>query len=421
MKSNNSQVLISVILVLATILIGCAKRGTEVSDKVIIRYASWASLPKQRKLGQEVIGVFEAEYPDIQVKVEFAETPEKIIVEMAGGTAPDVFYWIAGDLAPLISKRTVLDLRPFIEEDKIDLSRFFSNTVKAVEYKGGIYAYPLHCSTQVLFYNKTMFDKAGIDYPDENWKWKDFLEAGIKLTKDLDGDGRIDQFGMLRPDYMSWIKLNGGKLFNEDRTKCLMDSPQAIEAVQFLADLDHKYHLVPVLITPLEQRREIPLFESGKIGMMVGMAYMLIGFKQIKNFEWDVAPVPYNKKRVVRLVVGGYSISSQSKHPKEAWEFVKFLSGERAQRILAKNKDAIPALRSVAESPAFSSPPPEHIKIFVDQVAYSEPYSSMMLKFDKFRQTIADPEITRVWLGQKSAEEACRTIVKKTDDLLSQN
>ena len=117
--------------------------------------------------------------------------------------------------------------------------------MKAARYPsmetGDLYAMPYAFVMSVLHYNKDMFDAAGVAYPTDDWTWDELLEAAKALTKDFDGDGKIDQWGLyFKPDYYvldAMIYAFGGRVLSEDLTQVMLDSDEAEAAVQFLVDL----------------------------------------------------------------------------------------------------------------------------------------------------------------------------------------
>lgn len=139
-------------------------------------------------------------HPDIKVRIEnvtYDAYWPRFLTMVAGGIPPDVIFLESTRLASFASKGTILDLDPFIEADEeINMADFYPLALDALRYKGRLYALPNDIAVFAMFYNKDMFDEAGsIPHPQKGWTWDDFLEISKKLTRDIDGDGKIDQFG----------------------------------------------------------------------------------------------------------------------------------------------------------------------------------------------------------------------------------
>ena len=158
---------------------------------------------------------------------------DKLQTGLAGGAAPDVFA-MDGPLGPDYQSRDVLlDLTPFIEAENYDLGQLDDNAVKDFTTKDGVvFGLPRDLNVVALYYNKDMFDAAGIAYPDDTWTWDKLVEVGKQLTKDTDGDGTIDQWGIytettdMENAWSSFVWQAGGDILTEDGTKSALDKPE---------------------------------------------------------------------------------------------------------------------------------------------------------------------------------------------------
>lgn len=391
---------------------GCVQRTSE-NGKIILRYENWEIYPAQIAAHQRVVDEFNKKHKDIEVKFEPVQGgPEKIIVEMAGGAAPDIFFW--GEPTVFVEKGAVVNLKPYMDADQgFDLKIYFPRLIKEVTYGEGIYALPVYFGSEALIYNKDLFDKAGINYPNEDWTWDDYLEAAKKLT--IRNNGKVVQFGTAKPYHESIIKSFGADYFSPDGKEFLLDSQGAREALQFLVDLHHKYNVVPTLTElegPQKMKSEVQLFMAGKVGMFPAGSFLLATLRDIKDFSWDVSPIPYRKgrKRVTGFATGCLCVSAQSKNPKAAWEFVKFATGKEGAAILGTMRNCVPPIPEVARN-IFAVPPPEHINVYVDAIEYGAPRLRIDW-LDEFNNTVLAPEIDLLYLQKKSVEETIQSIKK---------
>ncbi|MBU1078102.1 MAG: extracellular solute-binding protein, partial [Spirochaetes bacterium] len=194
------------------------------SNENQIRFLTFEQLPQQQILIKKIIADFEAKHPDIKVKNEFSPDPRKVLIEMAAGTPPDVFFGGDWNFFMLASKVKLADLTAFIKKDDINMKDHFDKAVKLFTWKGKIYGMPLHFSTFALAYNRDMFDRAGLPYPDKNWTWDDFYKTAKALTKDVNNDKIIDEYGTTLPGWRLWLIANKGSVFSKDGTKCVINS-----------------------------------------------------------------------------------------------------------------------------------------------------------------------------------------------------
>jgi ABC-type glycerol-3-phosphate transport system substrate-binding protein len=352
------------------------------SGKTVVRYLTYETGPAQMLLVNEIKARFEKANPDVEVQVEFNQSArDKIYVEMASHTAPDTFYVVTDDLPRLAVKNAVEPLNQwFAKGDGATLAPYFKQVVQALRYappyeqvptaQQDIWAYPIHFSTDVLFYNQAMFDEAGLAYPNDNWTWQDMVEAARKLTK-KDGAGRTVQFGMFQPDPTTTIVSNDGAIFNDAYTECLIANPRAVEAITELRNLRFVYKVAPDP-AQIQGTSSMQMFKLGQLAMLPGRTYMAVDFNKIKEFTYNAALMPGMRRPAERLAVGGMAMSRQisPKQKEAAWRWMQFYcSPEGGQEVLGREKNAVTAVKAYALSPDyFMHPPPANSKVFVTSI-----------------------------------------------------
>lgn len=414
-----------VFAILNITITGCSqKEDISLQRKTIIVYGLPADL-NRLKTHQELIALFEKEHPEINVKIEHSSWGafwNKMNTQLAGGTAPDV--WLTDNVyfATYAKRDVLLELQSYIERD-ISLNNYFRQAVNTFKYKGRLHGMPTELQVIALYYNKDLFDRYGVKYPDENWTWDSFKEAAIKLTVDIDGNGKIDYFGFIStpwlPVYINFIRQNGGMLISRDKTKCLLNQPEAIEAIQFLLDLVYKYKVGPT-IAETESTGATRLFTTGKIAMdMIGY-WMVNNYRKEVKFNWDVAPLPYKKLRANNFNGVGHVININTKYPEQAWQFVKFLSSRTSQTILAQSGLGIPVLKEVADSEIYldSTTVPEHKKVFVECLEYAEDLD-ITEDWNEWRVALSE-ELQLAWLRKVSVEDACKAGMRRVNKILGE-
>ncbi|MBP6964909.1 MAG: sugar ABC transporter substrate-binding protein [Armatimonadetes bacterium] len=410
--------------ILLSMLCGCVQKKEE-SEVVHLRMVVWGSAADEQKWNDKLKRFYEA-HPDVKVRLEYIvneRTLQKLLIATAGNKAPDASVISSMWFVPAASKGLLEDLGPYVAKDRdFDLSDFYPQVVEGWgKYRGKLYAIPAGVDVTAMYYNKTMFDRYNVPYPDETWGWDDYLAAARKLTLDTNGDGKLDQWGTSQNWWQSYVWANGGEIISEDKTRCLLDQPEAIEGLQWMADLRNKYHVAPTA-KDMADISSVKMFTNGQTGMYFSgsWAVPLYFDKDIKGaFEYDVAPVP--KGPVCRATFYGgasYAVLRGSKHKQLAWELVKFMVSKEALRERAIKEQVIPSRMSVAKSNAFLDlpGPPRHRKVFLDAIEYGRTLPRVPCSEEM--NSIIGNELNNLQIGTETAESACKRTAKRVNGLL---
>lgn len=391
-------------------LAGCGKRS-ESGDRVTLRYVTYEYMPSQIKVQQNIIDAFNRSQDRIRVNMEVAEKPEKILVQLAGGknSAPDVFLCFSGDVNTMAEKGAILPLDSYIAASGVKKTDYFPELFEALTAnpEKKVYAFPVSWGAEALAYNRDIFDKAGVAYPNESWTWDDFRKTAQKLT--IQKNGRVVQYGAASVPEHIILGSFGVRFFSDDMTKCSIDTPETRAAFQYLVDLDRKYKVVPNVASQprAEQLKSgLDMFMTGRVGMYIVSSFQLEALGKAGNLHWDVAPIPRYKdyKRVMSPGINTLVLCSSSSHPKEAWEFVKFYCGPEGQRMLGKN--CVPANKGIAYK-YFLQPPPEHLRVMIDQ------YEKVVLNTwagttwgNQYLRDVYSPKLDELLLGLTTVDKA---------------
>ncbi len=304
---------------------------------------------------QELFKKFETENPDI--KLQYSQVPDyeqKFRISAAAGQLPDLFGVDGINSAAYAYRGLLTPLDDYLPADLIN--DYFEPALDEMTWDGKTYAIAQETNCHALFYNRDILAEAGLEPPDT---WEELVERGEKLTVDIDGDGKTDQYGMElvlgRNEYAMWILtpyiwMKGGSIINEDGTKATVNQPEAVEAIQFLSDLVNKYKIVPKAGSI--QAGPEGAFVAGKIAMSHLGPYMIPSYKSsYPNFNWDLIhlPKPSDGKRVSGVGGWHWSIYSKTKHLDEAIKVIEFLSSEEWTRAVALKYRPPGARISVAE------------------------------------------------------------------------
>ncbi len=409
---------------------GCAPKETGVKPKVVpIKVAFWGS-PEEIDIITTTIKNWQRSHPNILVKIEhapFGGYVSKILTEIAGRAAPDIIAAEVNMFVSFAAKDIFLDLKPFIEKDPVfKLEEFFPEVVDRYTVDGKLYAIPRDTAPfACVYYNKKLFDEAGLPYPTDDWDWNDLLDKAKALTK-VDRDGKVIQYGFYSDMWLNFVLSNGGKIVDNVKKprRCLLDMPESIEGLEFLVDMAHKHRVSP---TPTTFRNlglgVIQMFMMQRVAMFHSGIWETPIIRKVKDFEWDVAMFPKSPKDIKKFGTGGtgYGILKMTKYPQEAWEVLKVLSGDEGQIMLAESGLAQPANRRIAEGEhwAGSTKPPLNKKMLNEAVKYVayEPFHS---KWREARDLYINPEFDLVFNGLESPKDAVNKIVPRINELFKE-
>jgi len=425
-------------LVLLLVIIFISISNYTFAAPVEITYASLPG-PDYMEAARRIIPAFEKAYPDIKVKKLDISAPywQKIQTMIAGNTAPDIFWVSTGLFAQFGEAGTLLDIRKYIVtmRKEFDFDDFWPKVLDSYTYKGKLYGLPKETNMMMMFYNKKLFREAGVPYPsinpDRPWVWeKEFLSAAKKLTKDYNGDGKIDQFGC-SANTAWWVVYPilwsaGGDIFNKDITKCIIDSPEAIRALQWYADLRLKYNVSP---TPVQAEAfgvvgaDYDMMAQGKIAIVFNNSIPIYPLRKYKDVDWDVAPFPAwegkLRERVNLCSGGGFTVSATTQHSEEAFKFLAFLTGKESAAVWASLLGWVPTRKSIARSSDFLVPnqPPANLKFVLKEASRIRAIPSTP-KWSETVYNILNPSLDDLWLGEKSAQELLPDIARRINELL---
>jgi len=428
MKINNTHKIMILFGILSLVLVlmiptGCSLSPDNADGKTVVSYYTWTG-SNSLKLLQENLAQFEKENPTIRVNLinepgDAATGFVKLKTMLVAGTSPDVVVLYDPLFRVFSTKEVFLELDSFINKDStFNQDDFYPRAYKFCQYQGKQLAIPRGQNTYILYYNKDLFDKAGLKYPDDTWDWNVFLSACRKLTKDTNGDGRPDQYGFrYGADPSAFIWQNGGDYFNPEKTKCTLDKPEVIESLQFISDLINKYKIAPQA-SQMKDQDVFQAFMSGQVAMIYGGRFYSRVFQDIKGFKWDVAPPPHGKFRATQCDYTLFAITRNSKHPEAAWKLVKFLSGPEVQKKSSRTLDDIPVLKSVAQSTEFLDPslPPANVKEFLNAIEYSRSVSESGL--DAEMLDLITPDLDMVNIQAETPKDAGKNMTRKLNKIL---
>ncbi|VTS37234.1 ABC transporter, solute-binding protein [Streptococcus pseudoporcinus] len=416
-KLGLSILLFSFVLSL-TACSGKDKKQTESSTtkggQTTISYAIWdtGQEPGIRKIADK----FEEKNPKIKVDIQvvYWDTYWTMLEAGAtGGSLPDTFWMHSNEIYRYGANQMLLNLDDYIKSSKmVSLSHFPKDLTSIYAIKGHQYAIPKDFDTIGLWYNKKMFDEAGIKYPDETWNWQTLKDNAKRLT-----NADKHQYGFLAPlqnqsGYYNFVYQNGGTIITKDK-KSGYDDPKTVEALKFYNSFVDE-GLSPKVT---DDKASMEALENGQVAMGYFGSWNLSSFSQNDYIKAnvDVAVLPKGEKRASIFNGLGNAISANTKHPKESWKWVEYLSSKEGQIMQAKLGVAISAYKGTSDTWVDSN---KHFKIkhFIDMLDYAQirPYSNATTKWeDKAYETLKP-----AYLGKESVEKAAQKTAKMMNEEL---
>ncbi|GIG30396.1 ABC transporter substrate-binding protein [Cellulomonas marina] len=306
---------------------------------------------------QARIDMLEEEHPDIQVTLQLIPSDQyaqKVQTMIAGGDGPDIMQ-VAENVNVYSSKSQILPLDGYVAEAGLDLEERFGPVGTLYSYEDSVYAIPDRSGAMITYYNKDLFDAAGVAYPTADWTWEDARDAMQKLT--VPGQ----QWGYGGAGWWAqWWSLayqNGGAIIDESGAPTA-DSPEVVEALQWANDLTFKDHVSPTPAEYADMGPDMggdPAFVAGKVAMNT-TGFWAIGGLEDAGFNWDIAPFWGGKEKAVTAFGSGLAISRDSDAPDKAFEAIDFLTDAKAQEVIIDMAQDVPANLEVQNSDAFLNP-----------------------------------------------------------------
>ncbi|MBN1285922.1 MAG: sugar ABC transporter substrate-binding protein [Anaerolineae bacterium] len=395
-----------VIVLLTPLMVGAQ------DEEVTLRVIGFQVVPEEMDtpLAQarlKVLEDFQAEHPN--VTIEALETPPEfdtqLLVDLAAGTAPDVWYQDASTLARLVDTGNVLDMNTCLDlVPELTLDRFTPSFLDIHRRETGeIWGLPDGGTPMVIYYNPKSFDRAGVPYPQDGWTWDDLLETAQLLTLDAEGRNRLDpdfdaenveQWGFRARKYtFEWIYRtweNGSDVIAPDGSTVsgYLDSPETIEAIKWMRDLALEYGVAPGPTLYDQMTQELgflTLFLQGKVAMFDRGHWEMVGLAAHEDYEPGRVAVigqPQNTNRATVIYESGWMINAALKDDPAkllaACQFVNTLTDVGFQSTKVTTGLEISANAEAAAAAVEESEWPEVEKVFVDEAQYGRlPYGAL--------------------------------------------
>lgn len=436
---------VTAILLGLSALAACQAQATPAPEVVTLRFTYWGT-EVEKEAVEEMVQAFETENPGIQVEamhIPDSEYITRVSSMIAAGRPPDVGYMLDTYALQWASEGKIMDLTDIVQADP-ELSSRLPETYYPMGL-GRTIGTSTAVEVMLLFYNKDLFDAAGVPYPPASaeaaWTWDEFLDAAQRITVDRNGrhpgeDGfepdNIRVYGVSFPksawySYYPFIYSNGGALVNDDGTRLTIDSPEAIEAIQRLADLMWVEHVTP---TPAQEQGLPPsdaLFQTGQLAMDIRGQWKLLDYSNMEGLRFGVGVLPKMKTAKTLLLGSPTVIFSSTPHLDVAIRFYKFHNDPKVVDLFARGLwmplqeryYTDPAtIASWIDNPAH---PPESREAIVDYTlccVVRAPHFYVK-NFGQIASEVIQPAIDRVWSNQATAAQAMRQAVRDAAPLMA--
>ncbi len=395
----------------------------EAKEVTISYLTDWATVAVRAAYLNTYVPKFTEENPKINVRVESAtEVSTVALANAAAGTLQDVMLGSQDIFYQLVKAGGWRDIASVLKSLKINMDDLVY-IPSSIKYQGKQYGLPFQPNIGMMTINKTLFRNAGAPLPDSKTTYQQLLESLQKVANpDATIYGIETRWGAAQWAHFIWAW--GGEILSPDFKKTLIDQPAAIEGLQFMFDLLHRYKVG----TPIDEKNAMPAGVSRNDGNLA-IAYTSspihgFGKAQASLFELDFMYHPIGTKTNKRFVATGDQpnlvTGAADKHGvfEQAVKFIAWLSTSKtAQGGMAANGPEVPTLKAALNDPAYLAPPPASTKIVFDQAPAFRELPVFLGAQDWTLATRA--ALIPAFLGQRSVPDAAREATRAGDVVLA--
>jgi len=371
-----------------------------------------------------VIEQFEKDNPTIKV-VQVECDWNKISLMTAAKMLPDIYG--SNTFNCFRERLRAEDITPYIKRDfnEMRFDDFIPELIGDCAYGGKTYMLPHFYNIALLYYNANIFEEAGVEPPHDDWTWDEYVQAAGKLAK-FDENGRQVRWGTNLvwgwwEEWLTYVYMCGGDMFTDNWDRCLLDTPEAVQALTYYRDLVLKHKVAPA-------RRELvmqPFLNQSVVMEWGGHTMNWIGLRSHAKFRWDVALLPGGPKtrRGGERVSATYCLYKHSQHKEEAWKLMKCLTSAESGEEWCK-VGLTPVRTSVANNVFLKRNAdgkydlaPQHREKALEAIKYGV-NQPIMPAFGEIVLNFYQPMIDRMMLDEMTPEDVARKGTAKTNKFL---
>jgi multiple sugar transport system substrate-binding protein len=348
---------------------------------------------------------------------------EKVIVQTIAGVGPDLFdVHTSGALAAFVQTGVAMDVTDALHARGITAEAMWPCLEPLYTFNHRMYGLPPNTHAPAIWFNKDHFDEAGLPYPTGDWTWNEFIEVAQRLTK-ADANGRPERFGFMGPlDAMLYYPLlrqwNAG-LYNEEGTRCTLDSPEAIAAFQFGQDLLYKYKVMPTPSDELSMATSggwgqgaMTLFGNGRGSMAVGGRWWLIRLRDESFRHLRLGAVELPRGPVDRNFGSGRAVivNAKTPHVEGCLEFLEFMQSPIYNDFISRVAEGVPPVKEYSYSDLFLNnpeyPQEDFHEVWRHAVELAEPMETSIYANGLAVEQMLVKQVDMIKFNLKTAEQA---------------
>lgn len=390
-------------------------------DAMELRVSMWDGIEVEPQEREVLEGFLEEFNANVNIEFNPDSYDTKLLAGLAAGNAPDVFLW--WNYPEMVQRDGLQDITQFVDgASPLDISMYYEQIVNVGRIGDGLYGIPKDWTTRAIFYNKKLFDDAGIPYPTNDWTWDEFVDIAQALTI---GEGVDKQYGWWSYDsqypIQGYVWSNGGDFISPDGTQATgyLDSPETIEALDWYIRLQTELGVSPTAETTTTIGNNATLFLNNKLAMFDNGIWPLQSFLNTPDLEiGTVLPPKTNSgNRSVVLHQADWCMNPATQDAELSWELLKWLTSPRAAAIRGSSGFSLPAVKSVVEELGFLEDPIR--KTFFEGVDDINvlPWFIRTTKGSEVGAEL-DLAIQTAFLGEASIEDAAKAAAPIIDSIL---
>jgi len=324
------------------------------ATQTVVRLSGWASSPSETALLESLLYQFSVANPDITVKYEpiTGDFKQVLLTGIASGTEPDVYYMDIGWWQELAKNDVLLPMDDLMASTGTTKAMFIPSLIDAFTYNGVVYGIPKDFNTLGMFYNKGLFDAAGLAYPTDDWTWTELKAAATALTDMTDETKPVYGFCAAGDAgrFPAFVIQNGGTVMNADFSDTTLDSEQAIGAAKFYTDF--RANGSGVIPADIGEGWQGTVFGKGQCAMVYEGGWLIPYMKdQFPAIQYGIAHLPAGPVGEGNMIFTvAWGISKNTQNPDAAWKVVEFLTNEASQTTVLQSGFAYPSRVSLASS-----------------------------------------------------------------------
>jgi ABC-type glycerol-3-phosphate transport system substrate-binding protein len=374
---------------------------------------------------RDQIAPFEARYPQYIVDLDPSNAkPEKIIIQSIGGVGPDIFdCYDPFELAAYTKAGIAWDITDELKKRGIDINGTWPAVHADCVHDGRVYGFPTNAAVNGIWFHKEMFDEAGIAYPTGRMTWEEMIPIAQKLTQH-DANGNITRFGLLIDwkvckDYWNFIKQWNGHMYSADGTRCTLDSPECIAAIQFMYDLVYKYHVSANLTQEDTMATAggwgsglITLFSGKRGAMALGGRYWLTVMRRNPDLHPGAFECPHGPRRVFYGYGKATLINRNSPRREDALHWIEYENSEAYNKLINHQADGMGPVSRYTYTKDYLHDP-EYPKddfngVWRDEMSIAEPAETSPFINGIVTNRIMETQLDLIKSNQKTPEQGMR-------------